>query len=209
LRAILGFASILEEEYNGVLDDEGRRITSVIKNNTEKMGRLIDDLLTFSRLGRQENPKTDIDIRLMVEDVVHNMSVEQPTENIRWMIGVLPHVKANRNMMRQVWVNLIANAIKYSGKKDDPQIEIGSFERDHQTVFFVKDNGVGFDQQYKDKLFKVFQRLHSAEEFEGTGIGLAIVDKIISREGGEVWAESTLGKGATFYFSLPGHDKND
>jgi light-regulated signal transduction histidine kinase (bacteriophytochrome) len=112
----------------------------------------------------------------------------------------LPPVNANVNMMRQVWVNLIANAIKYSGKKDEPVIEIGSYVKENQTVFFIKDNGVGFDQQYADKLFKVFRRLHNAEEFEGTGIGLALVGKIISRQGGTVWAEAEAGKGGLLLF---------
>lgn len=207
LRAIVGFSSILDEEYSSSLDEEGRRIILVIKNNTVKMGRLIDDLLAFSRVTRQDNPKSKINMEAMVGEVRINLAMQDNTENIEWTIGQLPDARANANLIRQVWVNLITNAVKYSRKKEKPQIEIGAFAKNGQTAFFVKDNGVGFDQQYSDKLFKVFQRLHSAEEFEGTGIGLALVGKIISREGGSVWAEAELGKGACFYFSLP-NDKS-
>jgi signal transduction histidine kinase len=203
LRAIIGFTSILEEDYSNKLDDEAKRITSVIKNNTIKMGQLIDDLLTFSRMGRQEMLKTSIDMMAMVNEVRATLAMQYDTAKTQWAIQPLSQVNANANMIRQVWVNLVSNAIKYSGNREVPHIEIGSFSKDKQTVFFVKDNGVGFDQQYGDKLFKVFQRLHGAEEFEGTGIGLALVEKIISRQGGYVWAEAEVDKGACFYFSLP------
>ncbi|MEP7256981.1 MAG: ATP-binding protein [Flavitalea sp.] len=203
LRAIVGFTSILEDEYNDKLDDEGKRITSVIRKNTVKMGRLIDDLLAFSRMSRQDNKKSTIDMQAMVDEVKASLVIPGNNEKIRWSIGELPPVNANPNMIKQVWENLIGNSIKYSGKKEQPCIEIGSFAKKDHIVFFVKDNGAGFDVRYSDKLFKVFQRLHTPEEFEGTGVGLALVDKIISREGGSVWAESELGKGACFYFSLP------
>jgi len=203
LRAIVGFTSILEEEYANRLDVEGKRITSIIKKNTMKMGRLIDDLLEFSQLGRHDGTKTSFNMQKMVKDVKDVLATQYNTGKINWSIGDLPNVNANASMIRQVWVNLIANAIKYSGKMEAPQIEIGAMTKVSEYVFFVTDNGVGFDQQYSDKLFKVFQRLHSAEEFEGTGVGLALVNKIITREGGSVWAESEPGKGASFYFSLP------
>jgi light-regulated signal transduction histidine kinase (bacteriophytochrome) len=167
------------------------------------MGQLIDDLLTFSRMGRQEMLKTSIDMMAMVNEVRATLAMQYDTAKTQWAIQPLSQVNANANMIRQVWVNLVSNAIKYSGNREVPHIEIGSFSKDKQTVFFVKDNGVGFDQQYGDKLFKVFQRLHGAEEFEGTGIGLALVEKIISRQGGYVWAEAEVDKGACFYFSLP------
>lgn len=203
LRAIIGFTAILEEDYTSNLDDEARRITSVIKANTEKMGRLIDDLLSFSRLGRQEMAKTKTEMAPLVNEVKESFAMEDGFAKIQWIIHPLPEIDANANMVRQVWMNLISNAVKYSAKCENPRIEIGSFLKDDQTVFFVKDNGVGFDEQYRDKLFKVFQRLHSAEEFEGTGIGLALVQKIIVKQGGSVWAEGEAGNGACFYFSLP------
>lgn len=203
LRAIIGFTSILEEDYGSRLDDEARRITSVIKNNTVKMGHLIDDLLAFSRMGRQDIVKTNIDMAAIVNEVTADLATHYDTTRIQWTIHPLPTIKANANMIRQVWVNLVSNAIKYSGKREAPHIEIGSFDKDHEIIFYIKDNGVGFDQQYGDKLFKVFQRLHSPDEFEGTGIGLALVEKIVSRQGGRVWAEAEKDRGACFYFSLP------
>ena len=203
LRAIIGFTSILEEDYGDKLDEEARRITSVIKSNTIKMGHLIDDLLTFSRMGRQDIVKTNIDMAAILNEVTADLATHYDLAKIQWTVHPLPTVKANANMIRQAWVNLVSNAIKYSGKKDTPHIEIGSFNKDHEIIFYIKDNGVGFDQQYGDKLFKVFQRLHSPNEFEGTGIGLALVEKIVSRQGGRVWAEAEKDKGACFYFSLP------
>ena len=202
LRAIIGFSAILEEDYSNKLDDEAKRITAVIKNNTAKMGKLIDDLLTFSRMGRHEISKTNIDITEMVYEIINGISSNGHSKT-KWVIHSLPAVNADMNMMRQVWINLISNAVKYSGNTAIPEIEIGSFKDDGNIVFFVEDNGVGFDEKYKNKLFKVFQRLHSNEEFEGTGIGLAIVEKIVSKHGGHVWAEAALNKGASFYFSLP------
>jgi PAS domain S-box-containing protein len=201
LRAIVGFTAILEEDYGNKLDAEAKRITGVIKSNTIKMGNLIDDLLTFSRMGRQDIIKTSVDNNRLVKEIIDNTG--NSYKNIEWVVSSLPCVNADLNTLRQVWINLISNAEKYTVKAIQPKIEIGSFHKDKQTVFFVKDNGVGFDEKYKDKLFRVFQRLHSADEFEGTGIGLAIVDKIISKYGGKVWAEAALNKGASFYFSLP------
>ena len=203
LRAIIGFTEILEEDYSGNMDAEARRITSVIKNNTRKMGQLIDDLLAFSRITRQDIPNISIDMTSMVNEVKENLATQYDTSKIQWDLQPLPIHSANTNMIRQVWVNLLSNAIKYSSKTEQPYIEIGSFTKGKQIAFFVRDNGVGFDQKYSDKLFKVFQRLHSMEEFEGAGIGLALVEKIITRQGGEVWAEAQVGKGACFYFSLP------
>ena len=165
------------------------------------MGSLIDDLLSFSRTGRQELIKTNVDSNKLVTDVIEELD---PNRNkIEWILHSLPTIKADANTLKQVWINLVSNAVKYSENVNNPRIEIGSIHRNESVTFFVKDNGVGFDEKYKDKLFKVFQRLHTSEEFEGTGIGLAIVDKIISKHGGEVWVEAELNKGATFYFSLP------
>lgn len=203
LRAIIGFTSMLEEDYTDKLDEEAKRITGIIKNNTAKMGRLIDDLLAFSRLGRQPVVKTCIRTDVMVKEVIEEQNRLNSDHSVEWLVHPLPDINGDINLMRQVWINFISNAVKYSGKKEQPCIEIGSLTQDGRTVFFIKDNGAGFDEQFGNKLFKVFQRLHSAEEFEGTGIGLAIVEKIISKHGGSVWAEGEVNKGACFYFSMP------
>jgi PAS domain S-box-containing protein len=203
LRGIIGFASILEEDYAGRLDEEAKRITGIIKKNTLKMGCLIDDLLSFSRIGRQQIVKSAIHSSQMVKEVIVESDEKNHNGQVKWQIATLPDIVADPNAIRQVWVNLIANAVKYSQKQPFPEIEIGTLTAEQETIFFVKDNGVGFDENYKDKLFKVFQRLHSAADFEGTGVGLAIVERIISKHGGKVWATGKPGKGACFYFSLP------
>ncbi|MEP7277109.1 MAG: PAS domain S-box protein, partial [Bacteroidota bacterium] len=205
LRAIIGFTAILEEEYGSKLDEEARRITSVIKRNTLKMGHLIDDLLTFSRMGRQDLLKSRVNTQAMVSEIIQQPDIQQyiDLKPVNWVIHTLPDMHADINTIRQVWINLIANAVKYSGKVEHPRVEIGSLTESGKIIFFVKDNGVGFDEKYKDKLFGVFQRLHAADDFEGTGIGLAIVEKIVSKHDGQVWANAELDKGATFYFSLP------
>ncbi|HEX6428632.1 MAG TPA: ATP-binding protein [Niastella sp.] len=203
LRAIIGYSAMLEEDYADKLDDEARRITAVIKSNTAKMGQLIDDLLAFSRMSRQDMAKATVDMSVVVTEVREVLATQFDFNRIHWKIEPLPVVPANANMIKQVWINLISNAIKYSSKREIAQVEIGAFSQNGNTVFFVRDNGAGFNQQYAEKLFKVFQRLHSATEYEGTGIGLALVEKIISKQGGSVWAEGEEDKGACFYFSLP------
>lgn len=204
LRGIIGFTAILEEDYAGKLDDEAKRITSVIRENTLKMGHLIDDLLAFSRTGKLEMIRTQINMKTMVNEIIQELVPDKNEQSkITWHVHPLPPVNADLSTIRQVWVNLISNAIKYSGKKDYPVIEIGSYFDNGKVVFYIKDNGVGFDEQYKHKLFKVFQRLHDPEEFEGTGVGLALVEKIVSKHGGNVWAEGFEDEGASFYFSLP------
>jgi signal transduction histidine kinase len=203
LRAIIGYSAMLEEDYADKLDDEARRITAVIKSNTAKMGQLIDDLLAFSRMSRQDMAKATVDMSVVVTEVKEALAAQFNFNRIHWKIEPLPIVPANANMIKQVWINLISNAIKYSSKREIAQVEIGAFSQNGNTVFFVRDNGAGFNQQYAEKLFKVFQRLHSATEYEGTGIGLALVEKIISKQGGSVWAEGEEDKGACFYFSLP------
>ena len=204
LRGIIGFTTILEEDYGDRLDEEGRRITDVIKSNTLKMGRLIDDLLAFSRTGKQEILKTRIDMNSLVESIKEEQEAQHRVANvIEWNILTLPPAYADMNTIRQVWINLISNAVKYTSKEESAFIEIGSQITKDETVYYVKDNGVGFDENYKHKLFRVFQRLHDADEFEGTGVGLALVAKIISRHGGRVWAEGKENEGACFYFSLP------
>ena len=203
LRGIIGFTAILEEDYTSKLDAEAKRITGVIKHNTLKMGNLIDDLLLFSRMGRQHIEKSTIDNNEMAGYIIEELEQKAAGGTIQWVIHPLHPVNGDIPAMRQVWFNLIANAVKYSGTRQHPRIEIKSFVQGNQLVFMIKDNGVGFDQKYSSKLFKVFQRLHAADEFEGTGVGLAIVEKIISKHGGRVWAEGVLNEGAAFYFSLP------
>lgn len=203
LRGIIGFAAILEEDYTSKLDDEAMRITGIIKSNTEKMGHLIDDLLSFSRMSRQELVKINISMHDLVSQVIEETKPAAELKPVHWYVEKLPDVRADISTIRQVWVNLLSNAVKYSATKEEPQVTIGHYMQGNQRVFFVKDNGVGFDNKYKDKLFRVFQRLHSAEDFEGTGVGLALVEKIISKHGGKVWAEGVVNGGASFYFSLP------
>src|SRR5450432_361992 len=203
LRSIIGFTTILEEEYSSKLDDEARRLTGVIKNNTQKMGNLIDDLLTFSRMGRHEMNKTTIETNKMVGQVILELEQKTVRSQISWTIHPMQAMYGDVNTMHQVWINLLSNAMKYSAGQSKPKIEISSIQNQDQMIFRVKDNGVGFDPKYTDKLFKVSQRLHGINEFEGTGVGLAIVEKIISRHGGKVWAEGEVDNGASFYFSLP------
>ena len=203
LRGVIGFGTLLEEDYGNKLDDEGRRLLTVIKRNALKMGHLIDDLLAFSRIRRQDIKKTNIAMTDLVREVIQELLPEDKKSAIQCIVHEMPDMKGGVNAMRQVWVNLVSNAFKYSAKKDEPVIEIGPATMDGQAVFYIRDNGVGFDEKYKNKLFKVFQRLHRPEEFEGTGDGLAIVEKIISKHGGKVWAEAEENKGACFYFSLP------
>lgn len=209
LRGIIGFTSILEEEYSSKLDAEALRLTSVIKSNTLKMGQLIDDLLKFSRVSRHMLDKIPINTEDMVKQVINSAEIKAISNNVKWIIGALIETNGDLNTIRQVWINLISNAIKYSSSKPLQEIEIGSYRLNKQVVFFVKDNGVGFEQAYSHKLFKVFQRLHNPADFDGTGVGLAIVDKIITKHGGKVWAKGEVDKGATFYFSLPGHSPFD
>ncbi|HMJ68860.1 MAG TPA: CHASE3 domain-containing protein [Cyclobacteriaceae bacterium] len=204
LRSVDGYANILLEDYGHVLDDEAKRTIAVIAKNGRRMGRLIDDLLDFSRLGRKELQWMSLSMEDMVNTVISEIR-ETPAYNPNASIEIksLPVVTADHKMMRQVWHNLISNALKYSGKSEKPAVEIGSFTRDNNICYYVRDNGVGFNMQYVSKLFGVFQRLHHNEEFEGTGAGLALTKRIIDRHAGTVWAEGALNEGATFYFSLP------
>lgn len=201
LRGIAGFTSILQREYAEHLDAEGQRIANVIKNNTLKMGTLIDELLNFSRVSKQQIVKEKTNMGQLVTETIESTEIKNP--NTKFEIDKLPSVPADVNTLRQVWVNLISNALKYSAKKETPEIKISSIENNDEYIFSVSDNGVGFDETYANKLFKVFQRLHGPKEFEGTGVGLAIVEKIISKHGGRVWASGAVNNGATFYFSLP------
>lgn len=204
LRSVNGYANVLIEDYGHILDEEARRTIKVIAKNGRRMGQLVDDLLDFSRLGRKEIQRISLSMETMVNTVIDEIR-ETHHYNPKATIEVrsLPVANADHNMMRQVWHNLISNALKYSGKTENPAVEIGSFLRDDDVCYYVKDNGVGFNMLYAGKLFGVFQRLHTNEEFEGTGVGLALTKRIIDRHEGLVWAEGVLDKGAIFYFSLP------
>lgn len=202
LRIISGFSGMLKDDYGSLLDDEGKRMLSTISKNSEKMGDLIDSLLEFSRLGRRNLKKTTVNMNKLVKEVLEDLQVDNNTK-VELAIRNLPKVKGDSDLLKQVFINLLSNAIKYSGKKERPIIEIGADNKKDEIIYWVKDNGSGFDMKYKDKLFGVFQRLHRDKEFEGTGIGLAIVHRIITRSGGNVWAESQINQGATFFVSLP------
>jgi PAS domain S-box-containing protein len=203
LRHIAGFSDMLQRHADGSLDEKGKRYLNTILDSAKRMGALIDDLLVFSRMGRSEMRHEPVDLNKMVDETISELAPDVGSRRILWKKQPLPQVVGDRAMLRQVWVNLIANAIKYSGTRDIAEIEIASRDEDEETVFFVRDNGVGFDMTYANKLFGVFQRLHDQSQFEGTGIGLANVRRIVARHGGRTWAEAELDKGATFYFSLP------
>jgi PAS domain S-box-containing protein len=202
LRSINGFTQILMEDFANNIDDEGKRLCSVIQNSSIKMGQLIDDLLAFSRVSRIELQQTDIHMKKLVTSIYYEITDLNTQERIQLDIGEICDAKADPNLIKQVWVNLLSNAIKYSTKREKAIISVTSRLEDGKCIYCVKDNGVGFNMEYADKLFRVFQRLHRPKDFEGTGIGLAIVQRIIVRHGGEVWAEAEVDKGASFYFSL-------
>lgn len=202
LRAIDGYARILEEDHGSVLDSDGKRLLGVIQYNAKKMGKLIDDLLAFSRLGKIEVLQSQINMKELIEGALIDIN-KSMNNNAHIKLGTLHPLKADYSLINQVMVNLISNAIKYSSKNEKPVVEIGSVIKDRNVIYTITDNGVGFNMDYVHKLFGVFQRLHTMEEFEGTGVGLAIVQRVINKHGGSVWAESTLGKGATFNFSIP------
>jgi light-regulated signal transduction histidine kinase (bacteriophytochrome) len=204
LRAIRGFVEILEEDHADKLDDEGRRVLHIITGNARRMSQLIEDLLALSRLGRTPLSRSVIDMQALVQEVLRE--VVPANSKLVCKVQALPPAHGERTMIRQVWLNLLANAVKFSACQPEPAIQVGAFEDDGQTIYFVRDNGVGFDMRYYDKLFGVFHRLHSDEEFEGTGVGLAIVQRVLTRHGGRAWAESAPGAGATFYFALPHGD---
>ncbi|MBU1969268.1 MAG: two-component sensor histidine kinase [Gammaproteobacteria bacterium] len=208
LRAIDGFSSILLENYSAKLDDEGKRLLGVVRDNTSHMGQLIDDILQFSRTGRAELASVVVDMDRLVRDVLHELRHLTMGSTLQVEIGHLPAVRGDSAMLRQVFVNLLTNAIKFSRTRDTPRIGIGAEVKERETVYYVKDNGVGFDLQHSDKMFGAFERLNNVNEFEGTGIGLAIVKRIVTRHGGRVWAEGKVNEGATIYFALP-NKEND
>jgi PAS domain S-box-containing protein len=205
LRHVVGYGELLQKQAFSSLDDKSRRYMKTILESAKRMGNLIDDLLAFSRIGRAETKKTKVDLTQLANEVVAELGQETKGRDIVWKIGVLPNCRGDRSMLKLVLVNLISNAVKFTRLRSPAEVEIGCTDRPNRTEVFVRDNGAGFDTRYVHKLFGVFQRLHSTEEFEGTGIGLATVQRIIHRHGGQVRAEGALDHGATFYFSVPEH----
>jgi PAS domain S-box-containing protein len=204
LRHMAGYAELLQKNAASVLDEKSRRYMTMILEAAKRMGDLIDDLLAFSRIGRAETQKTMVSLEQLVREALSEVQQETDGRKIDWRIGALPNLSGDRSMLRLALVNLVSNAVKFTRKRPQAEIEIGCTDgKQEEIVVFIKDNGVGFDMKYVNKLFGVFQRLHRTEEFEGTGIGLATVQRIIHRHGGRIWAEGLVDKGATFYFSIP------
>jgi PAS domain S-box-containing protein len=207
LRHVLGFVHLLQMDAGSTLSTESLGHMNTIAEAAKRMGTLIDDLLAFSRVGRAELQKKQVDLNLLIQEMLKDFQVETKDRKIIWVIDPLPFVPADRALLRMVLINLISNAVKFTGKRDDAKIEIGQVPSDAgESIIFIRDNGAGFNSKYANKLFGVFQRLHSHEEFEGTGIGLANVQRIINRHGGRVWAEGAIDAGATFYFSIPNQE---
>jgi light-regulated signal transduction histidine kinase (bacteriophytochrome) len=216
LRAVDGFANILVEDYAKQLDAEGQRVIGIMRAEAQRMGQLIDDLLAFSRLSRQPIQLTEVDLNALAQAVFEKCAAQEPDRRIEFKLLPLPSVQAGAAMLRQALANLISNALKFTRRREVAVIEIGVASGENDTAspvtpatrhpspvtLFVRDNGVGFDMKYAHKLFGVFQRLHTMEEFEGTGVGLALVQRVIHRHGGRVWAEGKVNEGATFYFTL-------
>jgi len=208
VRAINSYINIFSEDYGAKLDDEGKRLVNIVANNSKKMGLLIDDLLAFSRLGRKELVKSNVLMKDLVTETWESLIRGEQDRKIEFNMGDLPDAYAEKSTLRQVWVNLLSNAIKYSGKKEKTTIRVFHEKKGNEVIYAVSDNGTGFDMRYYDKLFGVFQRLHAQEEFEGTGVGLAIVQRIVEKHGGKIWANAKVDEGATFYFSLPADGVN-
>jgi light-regulated signal transduction histidine kinase (bacteriophytochrome) len=203
LRAIIGYASILREDHEAQLDSEGRRILAVVATEGARLGRLIDDLLAFARLGRQSLRRSRVDMEDLARTVFAELSEREPGRTLQLSLEPIPPARGDPSMLRQVWVNLLSNAIKYTSTREVAQIRIGSRTEHGEITYVVQDNGVGFDMKYVGKLFGVFQRLHSEAEFSGTGVGLALVRRILKRHDGRIWADARLDAGATFFFTLP------
>lgn len=203
LRAINGYARILAEDLGPKLDAEGQRVLGVIRDEALRMGELIDDLLQLSRLGRQSLNIAPTDMTALAREVYERLSTAVPLRPVDFRLSPLPDAPADAALLRQVWVNLLDNALKYTRQRDPAVIEVAGDIHGNEAVYSVRDNGAGFEMKYADKLFGVFQRLHTTAEFEGTGVGLALVQRLVHRHGGRVWAEGRLDRGATFHFALP------
>ena len=202
LRSIHGYMTIFSQEYAPHVDTEGKRLINIILSNGRKMGQLIDDLLSFSQLGRKELCKGRVSMKELAAEVWSEHAQAETQREVAFTLQDIPDTIADAGTMKQVWANLISNARKYTQHTPSPTVEIGWFRETETPIYYIRDNGAGFDMKYYDKLFGVFQRLHAEEEFSGTGVGLAIVERIISKHGGRIWAESTPGAGTTFYFTL-------
>jgi light-regulated signal transduction histidine kinase (bacteriophytochrome) len=203
LRAISFYIDMLREDHSHNLTDEGKGIAAKVSNKATEMGQLINDLLAFFRLGRKELEKTNLSVKEIVNTIVEEMTDQTTGRVIEFSIAELPEINGDPVLLKQVWINLISNAIKYTRNKSKANITIGAVDQEDHIIYHILDNGVGFDMKYYDKLFGVLHRLHAQSDFEGTGIGLAIVERIVTRHGGKVWAEAKPGEGASFYFSLP------
>jgi len=203
LRAIDGFSKYIVEDYGSKLDSEANRLLELVRYNVQKMDELILGILSLSRISRSGYKLSEIDMTRMVKSMISEVISSEEKAKFTINIGELPFACADAAYLKQVWINLISNAVKFSFAESNPLITIGGYTEDRNNIYFIEDNGVGFNQEYAHKLFGVFQRLHKPEEFEGNGIGLAIVKRIIHLHGGKVWAESKEGQGASFFFSLP------
>ena len=206
LRAMDGFSRAVLEDYGSQLPPDGLRYLQIIRTSAQRMGSLIDDLLSFSRLSRATLSKRTFDTRRLVQDALEDLSAQRAGRDIQLIMGELPACEGDPSLLKQVWINLLSNAIKYTQKRESAVIEVGCKTDGPVSIYFVRDNGTGFDMRYASKLFGVFQRLHRAEDYDGTGVGLAIVQRVIHRHGGRIWAEATLDQGATFYFTLEGNN---
>lgn len=202
LRHIAGYSNVLAQDYAPQLNMEGRRYLAKVSDGAQKMGHLIDDLLSLSKVGLQELSLQTTSLDALVRQVMNEFEMDSARRTIEWQISKLFDVKCDPALMKQVFVNLLSNAVKYSGKREHPIIQVGQMEKNHERLVFVRDNGVGFEMQYVGKLFGTFQRLHKTGDFEGTGVGLAIVQRIIRKHGGLIWAEAEPDRGATFFFTL-------
>ncbi len=202
LRHITGYSGIFLEDYGPQIDAEGRRRLVKIGESAKRMGQLVDDLLSLSKIGLQELSLQTTELDSLLRQALRELEVESAGREIEWRIGELFSAECDPGLMMQVFVNLLSNAVKYTGKRDHALIEVGHMMQNSERVVFVRDNGAGFEMQYLGKLFGIFQRLHKAQDFEGTGVGLAIVQRILRKHGGRIWAEAKLGQGATFFFTL-------
>jgi signal transduction histidine kinase len=202
LRHIAGYSSVLAQDYGPRLDEEGLRCMTTIVDSARRMGRLIDDLLALSQIGRKKLTFQETELGSLVAQVVEDLAPESAGRELEWQIGELFSAECDPGLMKQVFANLLSNAVKYTRRQEHAVIEVGQSRQHGERVVFIRDNGVGFEMQYADKLFGVFQRLHKARDFEGTGVGLAIVQRIIRKHGGRIWAEAALDQGATFFFTL-------
>ncbi len=209
LRHISGYVDLLTSRFHDSLPEKGKHYLSSISESTLQMGSLIDDLLQFSRAGHQEMRKADIDMNQVLHEALKHIKHDNSGRDIDWVIANLPNVLGDYALLCLVWINLLSNAVKFTRNKKKARIEIDVYDENEDFVFFVRDNGVGFDMQYSKKLFGVFQRLHPTEEFEGTGIGLANVRQIISKHQGRTWAKAEVDKGATFYFTVPKYKEEE